>query len=240
MTTLNGMAFTFGGWYGWDGWHCANNTYMFEFNINQKWVSRSSMPISIASCAVVAINDSTALLCGGVKYDYAISNRCFFYSSVKDSWTESTWPLKIARRSHAMTVYNGSVYAYGGEVGGGAFVDATEKLSEDQGWEIHLPGTRYKIDLDFASIAIPTEFECADEQKMCPAAHFFCEHSVPFQGRRFQDVCKFTCKTCLRYTYNNQSITAATHENPPKSQGNDANNWPTSGILITGSRGAQQ
>jgi N-acetylneuraminic acid mutarotase len=69
MTTLNSIPYTFGGMSGDSKTHFVerpkyDNVYMYSFDINE-WLDRARIPVTTVAQAVIALDDDTALMCGG-------------------------------------------------------------------------------------------------------------------------------------------------------------------------------
>ncbi len=55
--------------------------------MNGEWITRASMPMAVVyHTAIVLADNQTAMICGGHNAT-AITNQCFYYSSVNDQWT---------------------------------------------------------------------------------------------------------------------------------------------------------
>jgi hypothetical protein len=163
MTTLNNLPYTFGG-KGGDSKTTVeqvpkyDNVYMFSFDINE-WLDRARIPVYMVQHAVVAVDDDTALMCGGYnQLTLSPYRMCFMYKASTNGWAAYKWALNLPRSHHGMTTYNSRVYAYGGFNAMAKKVPSAEKLSESNGWQlIHDLAT---ADAYFASVALTADVSC--------------------------------------------------------------------------------
>jgi hypothetical protein len=138
MTAINYELFIFG---GRDNKRTELNTvYTYEYKFTTgstlQWSARAPMLVTAAEHAVVALHNDTILLCGGTQ-NGTVANQCFLYIPSKNKWNDA-WPMKINRTGHALSLYKGIVYAYGGEKDKnetGTWLSSIEMLSLT-GWRL--------------------------------------------------------------------------------------------------------
>jgi len=106
-----------------------------------------------AHCMAVVLTDATILLCGGWQ-NRSIANTCYLYTPSLDKWDEYAWPMQINREGHALSLYDGNVYAYGGRTTTNHLLSSIELLSYSKGWRL-LDYTMNMPDAYFASAVLP-------------------------------------------------------------------------------------
>src|SRR4051812_37061191 len=88
MATLNGNVYVFGG--SQSTKLCTNSTsavYMYLGTLGQTWIQRSAIPIALESHTAVAIDNYSALICGGRTSGVCTArSACYIYTAVNDSW----------------------------------------------------------------------------------------------------------------------------------------------------------
>jgi hypothetical protein len=115
MTTLNHRAYAFGGYNS--GEFCKSRASVYMFN-GASWVAINfnHMPFALREHTSVAIDNETALICGGIGYRLtgdgctALSN-CFIYNATSDQWRDAP-KMAQARQDHSMVVFNGISHIY--------------------------------------------------------------------------------------------------------------------------------
>jgi hypothetical protein len=107
MITLNGCPFVFGGWSG-VGVDPLNTVYAFDMD-KGAWSGRAHMEMTLAFHSAVAMNNTTALVCGGLPSGDAnlVQSACYTYSLIEDLWTLAA-PMNTARLGHCMAMYKGT------------------------------------------------------------------------------------------------------------------------------------
>jgi hypothetical protein len=70
------------------------------------WTARATMPVSVDDHAVVAVDNSTVLLCGGTQNNVYYKN-CYSYSVTEDRWTDAA-ALNQARTGLVLHAYAGN------------------------------------------------------------------------------------------------------------------------------------
>jgi hypothetical protein len=223
MTTLNNMPYTFGGVGGYWQSGGEQNVYMFSFDIN-KWLNRARIPVPTANQAAVALDDDTALMCGG---DNALTGSayrvCFIYAASTNAWTAYKWSMNEARIAHGMAVYKGRVYVYGGydRIRKKAFSSA-EILSESKGWDLMLHGLA-NADQNFANVVLTAD-DC----------HYYCECK-----KNSSTLCVGGVNCECNLTANGQNNTGNHLSVNGIRQITNTSNNPFYGILINGNGGTQ-
>jgi hypothetical protein len=132
------------------------NAYEFKFRTATApdWALRAPIPVTVYEHAVVAPTNDTVLLCGGWQ-NHAIANRCYLYTPSTDKWDDA-WPMNYNRTGHGLSLYKGSVYAYGGY--NGTFLSSIEVLSLTHGWSV-MPYLMNTSTAFFASVVLPEPAE---------------------------------------------------------------------------------
>ena len=153
MTSLNDELFIFGG--NDVNFIGLNTVYKNEYKYTAStlpWSVRMPMPVVAYGHAVVALLSDTILLCGGTQI-FNVANKCILYTPFSNKWDDS-WPMKVNRTGHALSLYKGIVYAYGGTNETSDVVSSIEMLSYTSGWHV-LPYTMNQSDAFFASVVLP-------------------------------------------------------------------------------------
>jgi hypothetical protein len=126
---------------------------MFSFNDN-RWLARARMPVATAGHAVAALDDDTALLCGGWnQVTQSVYATCFVYIARANEWSSCKWSMNAGRSEHGMAVYKSRVYVYGG-YDGNQLLASVEVLSDSDGWQ-RLEYGLFRAGYSFASVALP-------------------------------------------------------------------------------------
>jgi N-acetylneuraminic acid mutarotase len=76
---------------------------------NNDWLERAPIPVtSLVDHSTVALNNTYALVCGGL-VGTTVQSLCHTYSSTANLWTTAQ-PLNVSRSEHGMTVYKGTAH----------------------------------------------------------------------------------------------------------------------------------
>ena len=153
MTALNDDLFIFGGYD--KKRNDLNTVYMYENKLTPEWSVRASMPVTANGHTVVALLNDTILLCGGTQ-NGIVANTCFLYTPLSNNWNDA-WPMNDNRTGHALSLYKGVVYAYGGKSdkdAKGTLLSSIEILTYTSGWRV-LPYTINQSNAFFASVVLP-------------------------------------------------------------------------------------
>jgi hypothetical protein len=204
---------------------------MFSFATNE-WLDRARIPVTIASQAVIALDDDTALMCGGWnQVTHSYYRVCFIYTASTNVWTAYKWAMNVARADHGMTVYNSRVYVYGGNnVPHGISLSSAEILSDSNGWHLLSHGLAI-ADQYFASMALTTDDTC----------HYYCEckrnsSTLCVDGMNCE--CNLTANA-QNNTKNDKSVIRTFESVGEIRQITNTSNNPLYGILINSNYGTQ-